>query len=117
MKGAKSDDSDDPLYIRHLGNNFYTLLVNLFWRANVTDAINGFRGIKKSKLKQLHSDATGHEIEFQITIRSTKLGYKIGEIPTHELKRFGGQRKANTWVMGYRFTRFFIKELMNGKRF
>jgi glycosyltransferase involved in cell wall biosynthesis len=116
-KNAKSDDSDDPLRIRKFGNRFFTLLVNLFWKAKVTDAINGFRAIKRSALKELNQDARGHEVEFQMTIRAAKLGYKIAEIPTIEMKRLGGEIKANTWEMGYRFMCFFLKELLIGKRF
>lgn len=117
MEGAKSDDSDDPLLVRRFGNKFFTFLVNMLWDADVTDAINGFRGIKKSKLARLHQDADEHEVEFQMTIRSAKLGYKIKEIPTQEHERIGGERKANTWRMGWRFSKFLLMELIKGKNF
>ncbi|HMK82978.1 MAG TPA: glycosyltransferase family 2 protein [Candidatus Bathyarchaeia archaeon] len=38
MKGGQSDDSDDPLRIRRFGNRLVTFLVNIFWRAGVTDS-------------------------------------------------------------------------------
>ncbi len=117
MKGARSDDSDDPALVRHLGNNFFTLLVDLFWGARVTDAVNGFRAVRKESLERLNQDATGHEIEFQMTIRSAKLGYRIAEIPTIEGARIGGKRKALTLVMGVRFAKFFLRELLLGKKF
>jgi glycosyltransferase involved in cell wall biosynthesis len=117
IKAAQSDDSDDPVRVRKLGNIFFTTLVRIFWGVKIHDAINGFRGIKKKKLLKLNQDATEHEIEFQMTIRSAKLGYKIKEIPTLELERIGGARKAKTWRMGIRFTKFFLRELMMGKRF
>ena len=52
-----------------------------------------------------------------MTIRAAKLNYKIKEIPTLELERIGGARKAKTWRMGIRFTKFFLKELLKGKKF
>ncbi|NVM05188.1 MAG: glycosyltransferase family 2 protein [Candidatus Helarchaeota archaeon] len=117
MKTAQSDDSDDPVRVRKMGNLFFTTLVRLFWQIKIHDAINGFRGIKKEKLLKLNQDATEHEIEFQMTIRAAKLKYKIKEIPTLELERIGGARKAKTWRMGIRFTKFFLKELLKGKKF
>ncbi|MHA1377694.1 MAG: glycosyltransferase family 2 protein [Candidatus Helarchaeota archaeon] len=117
MKTAQSDDSDDPIRVRKMGNLFFTGLVRIFWNVKVHDAINGFRGIKKEKLLKLNQDATEHEIEFQMTIRSAKLGYRIKEIPTLELERIGGIRKAHTWRMGVRFTKFFMRELLMGKKF
>ena len=117
MEGAKSDDSDDPLLVRRVGNKFFTFWVNMLWKAHVTDAINGFRGIQKSKLARLHLDADEHEVELQMTIRAAKLGYSITEIPTQEHERIGGARKAATWRMGRRFTTFLIRELVRGKRF
>lgn len=117
MKGAKSDVSDDSLLIRKFGNIFFTFLVNLIWNIKVTDSINGFRGIKKSSTEKLKLDATGHEIEIQMTIRSAKLKYKIKEIPTIEKMRVGGERKAKTFKMGYRFTKFLLKEFIKGRNF
>jgi len=116
-KGAKSDVSDDPMLIRKFGNIFFTFLVNLIWNVKVTDAINGFRGVNKSRVKKLKLDAPGYEIEFQMTIRSAKLKYKIKEIPTIEKKRIGGERKAKTFKLGFRFTKFLLKELIKGRNF
>lgn len=115
--GAKSDDSDDPMLVRHLGNNFFTLLANTFWGVGVSDAINGLRIVKKTALRELKLTATQHEIEFQMSIRMAKLGKKITEISTIEHERIGGNRKAKTFVMGVRFMRFFIDELLIGKKF
>ena len=42
MKGGHSDDSDDPLLIRRLGNRFFTLLVNVIWLVNYLTSPRGF---------------------------------------------------------------------------
>lgn len=111
MRNGKSDDSDDPMLIRNLGNRFFTALINVFYGSKYTDAINGFRIVKKSALSDLKLDATEHEIEFQMSIRAAKKKLKISEIPTTEMERIGGIRKAHTWRMGWRFSKFFMKEL------
>lgn len=117
MKGAASDDSDDPLLIRKLGNYFFTFMVNVIWNANVTDAINGLRGIRRTAWNTLGVDSPYHETEFQMTIRAAKLGMKIAEIPTIEGGRIGGNRYASTTKMGWTFTKFLLREIWMGNSF
>ncbi len=116
-EGGSSDDSDDPLLIRKFGNKFFTFLVNLLWRANVTDSINGLRSIRRSAWDRLKIDSPYHEAEFQMTIRAAKLGMRIKEVPTIEGLRIGGKRYASTRKMAWTFWKFFLKEIWIGKRF
>jgi len=114
---AQSDDSDDPFYIRKIGNLFYSFIVRMFWGGKVWDAINGFRLVNKKALRLLNQDVAGHQIEIQQTIRCLKLGLRIEEIPTIEAVRVGGMRKSPTWKMGFQFLRLIIKELVTGTKF
>lgn len=118
-KDSRSDDSDDPLYLRKFFDISLSLLVRLIWGGKVKDSINGFRGLKRNAMEKMNLDAQRYEIEFQTTIRTLKLGLKIKEFPTKELLRLGGYRKplAKTPILAYNFFRFFIKELMKGKDF
>jgi glycosyltransferase involved in cell wall biosynthesis len=117
MKGASSDDSDDPLRIRKFGNQLVTALVNLFWKAHVTDSTNGLRAIRRSAWDKLAIDSPYHETEFQMTIRAAKLGMRISEIPTTEGKRVGGKRYASTRKMAWTFLKSFLREVWIGKGF
>jgi len=117
MKGGHSDDSDDPLLIRWLGNRFFTFMVNIVWRAGVTDSTNGLRAIRRHAWDRLAIDSPYHEAEFQMTIRAAKLGMKIGEIPTVEGSRIGGTRYASTTKMAWTFTKFLLQEIWIGDRF
>ena len=117
MKGGQSDDSDDPLRIRRFGNRLVTFLVNIFWRAGVTDSTNGLRGIRRSAWDRLGIDSPYHETEFQMTIRAAKLGMTIAEIPTREGQRIGGTRYASTRKMAWTFLKSLVRELWIGKRF
>jgi len=117
MKGGRSDDSDDPLLIRRFGNRFFTFLVNLIWKANVTDSTNGLRAIRRSVWNRLGIDSRYHEVEFQMTIRAAKLGMKVAEIPTVEGRRIGGSRYASTAKMAWTFTKFLLREMWIGNRF
>jgi len=117
VKGGHCDDSDDPLFIRKTGNKFFTFLVNLIWKANVTDSTNGLRGIKRSAWNRLRIDSPYHEAEFQMTIRAAKLRMKIGEIPTVERPRIGGRRFASTTRMAWTFTKFLLQEIWISNNF
>ena len=103
--------SDDATVIRRFGNRFFTMLVNLFWSAGVTDSINGFRAVKKKCLKDMGIDAKRFEVEIEMTIRAAKKGYKIGEIPTHEKSRIGGQAKLRTFKDGSIYAKTILREL------
>jgi len=52
----------------------------MIWGGNITDTINGFRAIRRTKLLEMNSDPTGFDIEYQVTIRGLKMGHIIKEI-------------------------------------
>jgi glycosyltransferase involved in cell wall biosynthesis len=118
LAGSCSDDSDDPCRIRKLGSIAYSLIVRAIWRSGVWDSCNGYRGFKLASMKQMKLDAPLHEIELQSTIRATKLGMRIKEFPTRELRRMGGPRKptAATLTLAWRTGFFLLREIFLGKR-
>lgn len=118
-RGSGSDDSDDPLRIRRLGSIAYSLIVRAIWKSAVWDACNGYRGFKVDALKRLRLDAPLNEIEFQSTIRATKLGLRIKEFPTRELRRMGGhhKRSAATLTLAWRTGACLLREIYLGRRF
>ena len=117
MNGGRSDDDDVPLPIRGFGNKGFTLIANLLWRGKLTDSINGFRAIKKSIYKDLKPDSEGFGIEYQLSIRALKRGYKIKEIPTYEGDRIGGQSTARTIPTGLYFVKLLLREMWIRNKF
>ncbi len=117
--GAGSDDSDDPLRLRKLGNIVYSLVVRVLWRSGVRDSINGYRAMRVDAMRRMRLDAPLHEIELQSTIRAAKLGLRIAEFPTREQPRLGGVRKASagTFTLGVRIGWFLLREIAIGRRF
>ena len=113
-KGGKSEDAT---WFRRFGNKMFTFMVNLFFKAKVTDAVNGFRGIKRDKFLKLNLPPSRFEIEFQMTSRAGKLKYKIKEIPTFEGDRIGGYSKAGSFSVGFSYIKVLIKEIFIGKKF
>jgi len=102
----------DATPVRRFGNWFFTSLINLFWGSGVTDAVNGFRAIRKDVMKNLKTCARYFEIEIEMTIKCSKKGYKITEIPTIEGRRIGGKAKLNTFRDGWLYTKLIFRELI-----
>ena len=99
---------------RKWANQTFTFLVRLCWGGKLTDTINGFRAVKRSKLLQMNLEPVGFDIEFQMSIRALKLGHRLFEIPTLEGDRIGGKSTAfalsTGWLMLQRLVReFFLK--------
>ncbi len=66
---------------------------------------------------RLHQDAWSFFIEYQMTIRALKLGYKIAEIPSIEGDRIGGVSKLISIPEGFRYIRCLIREILIGTNF
>lgn len=117
MKGSRNEEDDQLFKFRKWANEAFSICVRIFWGGNVTDTINGYRIIRKDFFKRLKLNEEGFAIEFQMTIRTLKLGGKIKEIPTKEGDRIGGMSTASSIPTGLKFVRLLIKELINGKNF
>jgi len=113
MKGARCDEDDKLIKIRKFGNKFFTLIIDILFRGNLTDSINGFRGITKNAFKKINPDAYGFGIEFQMSIRALKKEMKIIEIPTEENERIEGQSTAGTLGVGWYFIRLLVNEIFH----
>ena len=117
LKGARNEESERMFPLRLWANRAFSLVVRLLWGGTVSDSINGFRAVKRSRLIQLQLETTGFDIEFQTTIRGLKLGWKITEIPTYEGDRIGGKSSASSVRTGLLMLRRVFRELYIGTTF
>jgi glycosyltransferase involved in cell wall biosynthesis len=115
--GAHNEEDEETIPLRKWVNQAFTLLANLFWNRGpyVTDTINGFRAVRADSLRRCECRVDGFVIEYLMTMRMMKLGMRIGEIPTYESPRLGGQSTAHSWPTGLEFTRHLIRELFLGR--
>ena len=109
---GKNSVSEDAGLLDSFGNNMFTFLVNAFFGSNYTDALNGFRIIKRSIFEELKTVCEPLGIEQEISIRCAKKGYPIYEIDSKEPKRIGGERKMRPFRVGARLSRQIIKEFI-----
>ena len=105
---GKDSISDDANWLDRFGNNMFTFLVNSFFGGNYTDALNGFRIIKRSIWDELKTDAQYLNIEQQTCIRLAKLRIPIFEIEGREPERIGGERKMRPLRTGAQLSYLII---------
>lgn len=116
IPGSRNEEDDNFLPLRAWANRAFTFLANLFFGGKVSDTINGFRSVHKDAFNKLNLDAEGYAIEYQMSIRAMKAGYKIGEIPTIEGNRLGGKSKASSIPTGIKILNVLAKEIFKRKK-
>lgn len=109
---GKNSVSEDAGLLDRFGNKMFTFLVNVFFGGQLTDALNGFRIIKREIMLDLKTDAKHLNIEQQISIRALKKGYQIFEIQGKEPRRIGGERKMRPLIVGAQLSWQIIKEFI-----
>lgn len=115
---AKSEDDD---FVTGFGNWLFTKTVNLLHGGRYTDAMGIFRAYRTKLFYELELDRedsytfpeklyhTVLGIEPLLSTRAARAKCKIGEIPSPEPKRVGGERKLQVlrWGAAY-YTQFFL---------
>lgn len=120
MAGARNEEDDRVFRPRQWANKGFTLAANLIWnfraclsrRGYITDSINGYRAIRRDTFDALGLSVRDFTIEFQMTIRSLKRGFRIAEFPTIEGERIGGISKVRSTEAGVRFLRTLLHEIV-----
>ena len=109
---GKNSASYDANWLERFGNNMFTFLVNTFFGSNYSDALNGFRVIKREIWDELNTDAQYLNIEQQTCIRLAKRKIPIYEIESREPDRIGGERKMRPLTVGAQLSYQIIKEFI-----
>ncbi|MBB53783.1 MAG: histidinol phosphate phosphatase [Magnetovibrio sp.] len=117
---AKSEDDDA---ITAFGNWMFTRIVNILHGGNYTDALVIYRAFRKDLIYQLdlhRGDAYelperlfGTTISWEplMSVRASKAGKKVSELPVGEPPRIGGERKLQVFRWGAAFLFQFAREL------
>tara|TARA_B100001996_G_scaffold371859_1_gene347659 strand:+ start:705 stop:1373 length:669 start_codon:yes stop_codon:yes gene_type:complete len=112
---SKTSVNLDAGWLDSFGNKMFTKLANIFFRGNLTDALNESRVITRKAMLELEFDAFGLDSTFQMTIRGLKFKQKMIEIPGNEGERIGGERKISSFRTGALLGKRLLKELMTKK--
>lgn len=63
------------------GNQFLTFLINLFFRAGMTDSYTCYKAFSAPLLKKMRLSSPGFEIEAELSCKTAFLGLRFREVP------------------------------------
>lgn len=118
-RGAVNEEDVSPFRPRSWVNQALTSTANLLFNRGdyVTDTINGFRALRRADLLELDTSVKRFPIEYQISIRAMRKGWRIAELATVEGQRVGGESKALSWPVGKDHLKVLLTELPGAKIF
>jgi hypothetical protein len=96
-----------PWSHRWIGNPILTGILNLFFRARVSDAHCGLRAVRRDALPVLRLRATGMEFASEMVIKAGKRGLRIDEVPIVYHPRIG-ESKLSGFRDAWRHMRFML---------
>jgi glycosyltransferase involved in cell wall biosynthesis len=99
-------------FLRFATNAFMSWLISKITKQNIPDTQCGLRLIKREVLEKIKLKTLKYEIESEIIIRASRLGFKIESVPIKTVYR-GEKSQINPFRDTFRFTKFIIYELWN----
>jgi hypothetical protein len=96
-----------PWAHRWIGNPALTGMLNLLFRAGVSDAHCGLRAVRRDALAGLGLSTTGMEFASEMVIKASKRGLRIEEVPIEYRPRVG-ESKLNSVRDAWRHVRFML---------
>jgi glycosyltransferase involved in cell wall biosynthesis len=108
LKGGSTDLS----VLHRFGNSLFVILVNLILKSNYTDLCYGYIALRKHTVKKLSKTlrSRGFNIEAEMVIKANKLGLRVVEVPSFELKRLYGKSKLRTFRDGTQILMTILRE-------
>jgi glycosyltransferase involved in cell wall biosynthesis len=98
-------------FIRLVGSEIIGLAINYRFGLRITDYQNGLRAIRRDAMNSLGTTQNTFTIEQEISIKSIKRGFRLGEVPAHEYRRKAGHSHLVVWRVGWLFVWTLLKEM------
>lgn len=96
--------------LNYLGNRFFTLITNLFYRMSITDSNTGYRLISRKALKRMRLKCDGMEFASELNAQAARLGLKIVEVPIEYRPREGEAAKLKALPDGWNHLKFLVAD-------
>ncbi len=96
-----------PWSHRYIGNPILTTMLNVFFRARVSDAHCGLRVVRRDALPELALSSTGMEFASEMVIKAAKRGLRIEQVPITYRPRVG-ESKLSGVRDAWRHVRFML---------
>lgn len=112
--GSRMESAQNMPLVRLLTNKFMSYLLSKACRQRIPDSQCGFRLINLRVLKEFNLSTSRYEIESEVLIRVSRLGYKILSVPIETIYRHT-KSQINPFIDTLRFIRFMLRELWISK--
>ncbi len=109
----KNSGSDDDTIITRIGNFFFTLIGNIFFKLNITDILYTFVLGKTEQAKKLKLKQKDFTFCTELPLKANQKKMKLGTINCYERKRIAGKKKVNAFRDGYLILIYMIKFYFN----
>jgi dolichol-phosphate mannosyltransferase len=103
-------------FIRLLGSEVITLIINYRFGVRLTDYQNGLRAIRRDVMNALGTTENIFTIEQEMSIKCLRRGFRVGEVPAHEYRRQAGQSHIVVWKVGWRYVWCLVKNIIRPVR-
>ncbi|WP_255506832.1 glycosyltransferase family 2 protein [Mycolicibacterium sp. 018/SC-01/001] len=117
VKGSRfiaGGGSSDITPLRRLGNKFLLRVFNTAFDAELTDLCYGFCAFHRRYLEVMSLQATGFEIEAEMTVRAMQAGLRVAEVPSMEMPRRHGKSNLRAFRDGVRVLRTVLRDHDSG---
>jgi dolichol-phosphate hexosyltransferase len=95
--------------INLVGNLFLTAFANILYGTRISDVCTGYWGFRREVIQKLILTSDGFQLEAELLIQVSKMGYKIGEIPILYRCR-AGKAKLSGIKDGIKIARFLFSK-------
>lgn len=110
--GSDEWEGDIITWLRAIGSGFLSVCINMRWKSNLTDVLNGFRAAEAAAAKEVKLHAVDFDVEQHMIVQFLKYGYRVTEIRSHEYCRAWGQSKLPTLRKAHLFFwRLFLDQI------
>lgn len=91
-----------------IGNKIFSLMIFLMTNTHISDSQSGLRIFNRKVIKRTKIQSKGYEIESELTIKSIKKGYSLGETSIECLPRYFGVSHLNSFKDGFKIIKTLL---------
>lgn len=91
--GSDELHGDIPKFLRLIGSEIITMVINYRWRVRLTDVQNGFRAVRRAAALQWGLREKNFAIEEEMVMKALRQRYRVRNVSSHEYERRHGQSR------------------------
>ncbi len=112
VAGNRMRKTQNMPFIRVLTNRFMSWMISILSKQKIPDSQCGYRLIKRRVLEKIELITSNFEIETEILIKASRMGFKIESVPIKTVYR-GGKSQINPFIDTLRFVKFMLRNIFS----